>query len=184
MTNFNEQMNTLLYKNISLTLYSRKGDISCVWEVSWRRGQTAILTPSSSSTIAAFLSHLGWVAQPWVTEGSKPSVCKLVLMLASSLQLTWIVWHLVILLFNAHLLPLFFCLFTQVHLLINGSVEGQYITIVVLMSTVRCFIIFLFLNIKEPFSITNPVHRAYDRLTIPHRRGKTHPTKEESWVWH
>ena len=36
--------------------------------------------------------------------------------------------HLVILLFNALLLPLFFRLFTQVHLLIDGSVEGQYIT--------------------------------------------------------
>ena len=29
------------------------------------------IDPSSSSTIAALLSHLGWVAQPWVTEGSK-----------------------------------------------------------------------------------------------------------------
>ena len=27
---------------------------------------------------------------------------------------------------NAHLLPLFFALFTQVHLLIDGSVKGQY----------------------------------------------------------
>ena len=32
-------------------------------------------------------------------------------------------------LFDAHLLPLFFRLFTQVHLLIDGSVEGQYVTI-------------------------------------------------------
>ena len=30
---------------------------------------------------------------------------------------------------NVHLLPLFFGLFTQVHLLIDGSVEGQYITV-------------------------------------------------------
>ena len=36
--------------------------------------------------------------------------------------------HLVILLSKVHLLPLFFRLFTQVHLLIDGSVEGQYIT--------------------------------------------------------
>ena len=36
--------------------------------------------------------------------------------------------HLVILLSNIRLLPLFFRLFTQVHLLIDGSVEGQYIT--------------------------------------------------------
>ena len=28
--NFNERMNTLLYKNISLTLYSGKGDVGCV----------------------------------------------------------------------------------------------------------------------------------------------------------
>ena len=28
--NFNEQTNTLLYENIPLTLYSRKGDVSCV----------------------------------------------------------------------------------------------------------------------------------------------------------
>ena len=69
MTNFNERTNTLLYKNIPLTLYSRKCDVACVWEVSWRRRQTAILTPSSSSAIAALLSHLGWVAQQWVTEG-------------------------------------------------------------------------------------------------------------------
>ena len=27
--------------------------------------------PSSSSIIAALISHLGWVAQPWVTEGRK-----------------------------------------------------------------------------------------------------------------
>ena len=36
--------------------------------------------------------------------------------------------HLVILLFNAHLIPLFFHSFSQVHLLIDGSVEGQCIT--------------------------------------------------------
>ena len=54
---FNEQTNTLLYKNITLTLYSRKGDVSCVWEVSWRRTDCYILTPSSfdhSSTSFAF----------------------------------------------------------------------------------------------------------------------------------
>ena len=117
-------------KNISLTLYSRLGDVSCVWEMSWRRRQTAILTPSSSSTIAALLSHLDWVAQPWVTEGSK----------TLSLQAgshTGILspsdsnrpGHLVIFLFNVHLLPLFFRLFIQVHLLTDSSVEGQYITI-------------------------------------------------------
>ena len=34
MTNFNERTNALLYKNISLALYSWKGDVSYVWKVS------------------------------------------------------------------------------------------------------------------------------------------------------
>ena len=59
MTNFNERTNTL-YKNISLTLYSRKGDVSYVREVSWRRGQTATYWPKVILTIAALNSHLGW----------------------------------------------------------------------------------------------------------------------------
>ena len=72
-------------------------------------------------TIAALLPHLGWscstVAQsPLSTAGLNSASC---------LQLTQAVYALVILLFNVHLLPLF--LFTQVHLLIDGSVEGQYI---------------------------------------------------------
>ena len=41
----------------------------------WRQGRTVILT-QVLLTIAALLSHLGWVAQPWVTEGPKPSVCR------------------------------------------------------------------------------------------------------------
>ena len=53
------------------------GDVSCVWEVSWRRGQTASYWPKVVLTLAALLSHSGWTAQPWVTEDLKPSVCKL-----------------------------------------------------------------------------------------------------------
>ena len=60
MTNFNERTNTLSYENIPLTLYSQKGDVSCVWEVSWRRGQTATYWPKVLLTIAALLPHLGW----------------------------------------------------------------------------------------------------------------------------
>ena len=56
---FNLRTNT--HKNISLTLYSRKGDVS---------------SPKFFLIIAALLPHLGWVAQPWVTEGPKPSVCR------------------------------------------------------------------------------------------------------------
>ena len=80
------------------------------------------------TTIAALLLHPGWAAQPWITEGPKPLSLQAVLTLASCLQLTQTVCVLVILLFNAHLLPLFSCLFTRVHLLIDGSVEGQSIT--------------------------------------------------------
>ena len=76
---------------------------------------------------AVLLSDLGWVAQPCVTEGPSPP------------SASWFSrWHpisnwlelfvrLVILLFNVHLFPLFFHLFTQVHLLIDGSVEDQSI---------------------------------------------------------
>ena len=58
-------------------------DVGCVWKVSWRRRQTATYWPKILLTIAALLSHPGWAAQPWVTEGRKPSVCKLILTLAS-----------------------------------------------------------------------------------------------------
>ena len=85
-------------------------------------------------SIAALLSHLGWVAQPWVTEGPKPSVCRWLSIRHLvfnwlQLQLTQAVCVLVIFLFIVHLLQLFFRLFTQVHLLIDCSVESQYVTI-------------------------------------------------------
>ena len=35
-------------------------DVVCVWEVSWRRGQTATYWPKVLLTIAALLPHLGW----------------------------------------------------------------------------------------------------------------------------
>ena len=66
----NERTNTLLFNNIIFQTLFSKGLMLVVCERrSWRREQTVILTKSSSSTIAALLSHLGWVAQPWVTEG-------------------------------------------------------------------------------------------------------------------
>ena len=46
-------------------------------------GRTATYWPKVSLTVAALLSHSGWAAQPWVTGGHKPSVCKLILTLAS-----------------------------------------------------------------------------------------------------
>ena len=60
--------------------------------------------------------------------GPKALCLPLALISASCLQLTRTVCALVVLLFNVHLLPLIFRLFTQVLRLIDGSFEGQYIT--------------------------------------------------------
>ena len=77
-------------KNISLTLYSRKGDSCCVWEMSWRRGQTAILTHHyfflilagllnrgslrAQSSLSAAGSQFG-ILSPTDSNWLKPSVC-------------------------------------------------------------------------------------------------------------
>ena len=93
----------------------------------WMETRTdCYIDPSSSSPIAALLSHLG---QPGVTKGPKPSVWSWFSL--RHLVSNWLKpsRHLVILLFNIHLLPLFFRLFTLGHLLIDSSVVGQYITI-------------------------------------------------------
>ena len=83
------------------------------------------------STIAALLSHLDWGCSTVGHWG--PKALRLPLALNSpscpQLQLTQAICVLVIFLFDAHLLPLFFCLFTQVHLLIDSSVESQYVTL-------------------------------------------------------
>ena len=47
-------------------------DVGCVWEVSWRRGQTATYWPKVLLIIAAHLSHLGWVAQPGSLRAQSP----------------------------------------------------------------------------------------------------------------
>ena len=68
----NVRTNTPLYKNISLTLYSRKG-----WCFLCVRGELETETdfwPKVLLTIAALLSYLVRAAQPWVTEGPSPSV--------------------------------------------------------------------------------------------------------------
>ena len=136
MANFSERTNPLLYQNIiSHTLFSRGWCFCCVCEMSWRRGQTAILILKLKLfwpwqhfflILARLLNHGSLRAQS-PQSASWFSIRHLVL---KWLQLTQAVCALVILLFNANLLPLFFRLFTQVHLLIDGSVEGQYITIV------------------------------------------------------
>ena len=82
----NERTHFFIKINLSLFILERV-DVGCVWEVSWRRGQTATYWPKVLLTIAALLSRPGWDAQPWVTEGRKPSVCKLILTLATCPQL-------------------------------------------------------------------------------------------------
>ena len=73
-------------------------DVGYVWEVSWR--QTSTYWPKVLLTIAVLLSYSGWAAQPWVTEGPKPSVCRWLsirrlvpnwLQLQLELELTWAV---------------------------------------------------------------------------------------------
>ena len=79
MTNFNEWMNerTHFFIKKSLSHFILKTvDVGCVCEVSWRRGQTATYWPQVLLTIAALLPYSSWAAQPWVTEGPKPSVCR------------------------------------------------------------------------------------------------------------
>ena len=51
-------------------------DVGCVWEVSWRRGQTATYWPKFFWSEQHFFLILAGVAQPWVTEGPKPYVCR------------------------------------------------------------------------------------------------------------
>ena len=65
MTNFNERTNRLLYKNISLTLYSRKG---CCWlcvRGELETGTDCLISTQVLLTIAALLSHLGSTVGHW-----------------------------------------------------------------------------------------------------------------------
>ena len=128
------ERNTLLYKNINLSHFIFERVMCCVRN-EWRQTDCYIdrkfffdhsSTSSSSwlgllnrvslkaqSLLSAAGSHFG-ILSP--TDSNRPG-------------------HLVILLSNVHLLPLFFRLFTQVHLLIDGSVDGQYITLLLRSNT-------------------------------------------------
>ena len=85
---FNNERTHFFIKNISLTLYSWKGDVGCEWEMSWRRGQTAILTQVLLATIAALLPRLGWSCSTVGHWGPKALCLPLALTSASCLQLT------------------------------------------------------------------------------------------------
>ena len=81
----NERIHFFIKIYFSHFILERVG-VGCVWEVIWRRGQTATYWP-----IAALLLHSGWAAQPWVTEGHWLSIRHLVpnwLQLQLELKLT------------------------------------------------------------------------------------------------
>ena len=68
MTNFNERTNTLLYKNISLTLYSRNGWCWLCVRGELETGTDCYILTQVLLTIAVLLSHLGWgcsIVNPW-----------------------------------------------------------------------------------------------------------------------
>ena len=87
------------------------------------------IDPSSSldHSSTSFASWLGLLNRGSL-KGPKPSVCSWFSLRHPVSNWLEPLGHLVILFSNAHLLPLFFRLFSQVHFLIDGSVEGQYIT--------------------------------------------------------
>ena len=139
MTNFNERTNTLLYKNISLTLYS-KGLMLVVCE-RWVGDGDRLLHIDPKF----FFDHSSTSFSSWLGLLNRGS-----LRTTSPQSASWFSrWHLVPQLTPtptgtatdpSRLCPGYIFvwrphdsavlrLFTQVHLLIDGSVEGQYITL-------------------------------------------------------
>ena len=118
----NESTHFFIKICISHTLFSMF--LWCVRD-EWRQGQIAILTQLFLLTIAALLPHLGW---GWLTGGrwgTQPSVCKLALTLSSLCPTDSTATGTCL---YSFITSTCFRLFTQVHLLIDGSVKGQYIT--------------------------------------------------------
>ena len=115
-----------------------------------------ILTPSSSDHSSTSFSF-SWAAQPGVTKGHKPSVCKLILTLASYLQLelqlelqltqavcgTWLYNCLSYICFlwastGQGEIPISSTGCTS--FLIDGWVEGQYVTLTLLQRCSQCIL--------------------------------------------
>ena len=59
MTSMNERTHFLIKIYLSHFILERV-NVGCVWEVSWRRGQTATYWPKVLLTIAVLLSRFGW----------------------------------------------------------------------------------------------------------------------------
>ena len=121
---FNERTNTLLYKSMYLSHFIL--DVSVVCERWLETGTNCYTDPTSSpdhnSTSSASCSTRG----RW---GPQPSVCKLALTLAflsptNSTAAGTCLYSFI----KPTCFQFFFRLFTQVHLLIDGSVKGQYIS--------------------------------------------------------
>ena len=120
--------------------------------MSRRQEQTAILIQQYFFLIlAGLLNHVSLRAQsPLSAIGSQFGIL--------SPTDSSCLGHLVILLSHAHLLLLFFRLFTRVHLLIDGSVEGQFIT-------TWEVIIFFFIVVKVP-KVKSNLHRSNKKHQI------------------
>ena len=124
-TSMNERIHFFIKIYISHTLFSMF--LWCVRD-EWRQGKTVILT-QLLLTIAALLPHLGWSRSTNGRWGPQPSVWKLTLILAFQSS-TNCRLHLPIFFHNAHLLPLLLPLIYAGASLIDGSVKGQYITLI------------------------------------------------------
>ena len=86
-TSMNERTHFFIKIYLSHFILKRV-DVGCVWEVSWRRGQTATYWPKVLLTIAALLPHLGWGCSTVGHRGPKALCLLLALTLASCPQLT------------------------------------------------------------------------------------------------
>ena len=160
-----------------------------MWEVSWRREQTATHWPHVPLTIATLLPHCGgllnrgsWGPKPYVwgwfslrhlisnwncssnSYWPKPSVAPSYI----------IVWRTPASCGRTHLhqsqprpqvkvifrhprphapVSLFFCLFTLVHLLIDGSVEGQYAIFLLGSSSVHTTIWIQQIDVNKTYAV-------------------------------
>ena len=147
-TSMNERTHFFIKIYLPLFILERV-DVGCVWEVNWRRGQTATYWPKVLLTIAALISHSGWATQSWVTEGPSPlsGAGSHSAGILSNWNWNWlkpsvapgyiIVWRTSVTIteFNQVHSSRWYSdvfhrmhLFTLVHLLIDSSVEGQYVT--------------------------------------------------------
>ena len=112
---------TSFQKYIILTLYSWKGWCLLCMSDEWKQGQFFSWPQQHFFLILAGLLNRGLLrATQSASWFSLWHSCLRLIQCCCG--------HLPVFFPNAHLLLLFFCLFTQVHLLVDGSVEGQYLT--------------------------------------------------------